>query len=234
MSEIREQPKVRLQTSDRSRLGRWPQAVACSCRFAYPLRRTRRILAGPEAKLAHPMLVFNPRRIPGPGQEMKVIVTVSLLACLSHGVLADDQATPTPTPTPVYMRHPGRPGSVRRMQQLERQRERETEYQSRASARAQNKANRRATAAAEAQARAADRAREQAQRQVDAERKLEKAKETPRATSDLMKRMGFSDQEIASQKALEESAKTGVNPSPSPGKAAEQKSANASPAPEAH
>jgi len=160
---------------------------------------------------------------------MKVIATVSLLACMSHGVIADDQ--PTPTPTPVYLRHLARPGSVRRMEQVDRKRALDAEVQSRVATRSQAKADRRSTATAQAQASAAARARERAQRQVDAEARLETAKQTPRATSDLMKRMGFSEQDVAGQKALEESSKPGANPSPSSTKATEVKRANASPAP---
>jgi hypothetical protein len=165
-------------------------------------------------------------------KRMKAIVMLSLFACLNHCVFADDQATPTPTPTPVYPRHFGRPGSMRRMERLERRRTREAESESRATARAQARANRRSTAAAQAQAKAAARAREQAQRDVEAEARQEAARETPHATSDLMKRMGFSEQEIAAQKAIEESAKPGVTPSSSYAKAAEEKPASASPAPD--
>jgi hypothetical protein len=190
-----------------------------------------------QAKLAYPMLVLIAGGYPDQEQEMKSIVIVSLLACLGLPALADDQATPTPTP--IYPRHLAPAGSRRRMRQLERQRERQAEFESRQEARGRNKANRRSAASAQEQGRAAERAREEAQRQVEAEAQLEKARETPHAKSDLMKRMGFSDQEVAAQKALEQSAKPGANPSPSPAaKPADQKPANtianASPAPEAH
>ena len=162
---------------------------------------------------------------------MKVMATVSLLISLSQGALADDLSTPTPSPTSAYPRHFVRPGSVRRMEQLDRRRALQTDSQSRAAIRAQTKADRLASARAEADAKAAARDRERAQRKVDAESRLETAKATPRATSDLMKRMGFSEQDIAAQKALEEPAKPGANPNASPAKTAQEKPANASPTP---
>ena len=139
---------------------------------------------------------------------MKVIAIVILLACFSHGVVADDQATPSPTP--VYLNHFARPGSVRRAQQIGRQRALQAQAEANAGARAQARAKRRATAATEAQSNAVTRAREQAQRKIDAEARLEAARETPQPTSDLMKRMGFSEQETAAQKAREDSAKPGA------------------------
>jgi hypothetical protein len=160
------------------------------------------------------------------------IATLSLLACLSYHVLADELATPTPTPTPVYPRHFRGSASERRMERLARQRQREADYESKAAAREQARTNRRATANTQAQAKAADRAREQAQRQVETEARQEAARETPHPTSDLMKRMGFSQQEVAAQKAREESAKPGVTPSSSQAKVVEAKPASASPAPD--
>ena len=139
---------------------------------------------------------------------MKVIAIVISLACFSHGALADDLATPSPTP--VYLNHLGRPGSLRRLEQVDRRRAVQAEFDSTAQARAHEKANRRTTAAARAQSRAAARAREQAQRQVAAEAHTEAANATPHATSDLMSRMGFSEQEITAQKAHEQSAKPGA------------------------
>ena len=139
---------------------------------------------------------------------MKVIAMVILLACFSHGVLAADEATPSPTP--VYLHHLARPGSPRRVEQIDRRRALQAGSESSAQARAQAKADRRSTAATQAQSKAATRAREQAQRHVDAEARSEAAKKTPHATSDMMKRMGFSEQEIAAQKAGEESAKPGA------------------------
>lgn len=136
---------------------------------------------------------------------MKVIAILISLACFSYGALADDQSTPSPTP--VYL---GRPGSIRRMEQLDRQRALQAEVESNAQKRAQAKANRRSTATAQKQSRAAARAREQAQRQVDAEARSEARNETPHPTSDLMSRMGFSAQEIAAQKAREQPAKPGA------------------------
>ena len=108
---------------------------------------------------------------------MKLIAIVILLACFSHGVVADDQATPSPTP--VYLNHLARPGSLRRVEQIDRQRALQAQAESNAQARAQAKANRRSTAATEAQSKAATRAREQAQRKVDAEARLEAARKTP-------------------------------------------------------
>ncbi len=149
-------------------------------------------------------------------RTVTLIAVVTSLAGLSHLVLGDDQ--PTPSPTPLYLRPLARPGSVRRMEQLARQRTLEAESQSRASARAQARENRRATATAHAQAREAARERERARREVDAEGRRESARATPRPTSDLMKRMGFSEQEIAAQKALEGSTKAEASPTASPAK----------------
>jgi hypothetical protein len=55
-----------------------------------------------------------------------------------------------------------------------------------------------------------NRARAQAQRQVAAEARIETRNQIPRANSDLMSRMGFSEEEIAAQKAREQSAKSGA------------------------
>ncbi len=137
---------------------------------------------------------------------MTVIAIVILLASFSRGVIADDEATPSPTP--VYLDHLARPGSLRRLEQIDRQRALQAESELSAQARAQAKTNRLSTAAVQAQSRAAAHAREKAQRQVEAQARIEAANETPHATSDLMKRMGFSEQEIAAQKTREES----VNP----------------------
>jgi len=126
---------------------------------------------------------------------MKAIAIVILLACFYRGALADDQATPSPTP--VYLYRAARPGTLRRQEEIERRRELE----------AQAKADRRSAVAAQAEARAAARVREQAQRKVEAEERAQAANATPHATSDLMSRMGFSAQEIAAQKAREQSLK---------------------------
>src|SRR2546423_1468543 len=126
---------------------------------------------------------------------MKAIAIVILLACFYRGALADDQATPSPPP--VYLYRAARPGTLRRQEEIERRRELE----------AQAKADRRSAVAAQAEARAAARVREQAQRKVEAEARAQAANATPHATSDLMSRMGFSAQEIASQKAREQSLK---------------------------
>src|SRR5690349_8194260 len=90
-------------------------------------------------------------------ERMRVLATVSLLITLSQAALADDLTTPTPSPTPAYLRHFARPGSVRRLEQLDRRRALEAESQSRAATRAQTKANRFASAKAEADAKAAAR-----------------------------------------------------------------------------
>jgi len=135
---------------------------------------------------------------PSARQKMKVIAIVISLACFCRGALADDQATPSPTP--VYLYRPARPGTLRHQEEIERRRELE----------AQAKADRRSAVAAQAEARAAARVREQreqAQRKVEAEERAQAANATPHATSDLMSRMGFSAQEIAAQKAREQSLK---------------------------
>ena len=132
---------------------------------------------------------------PSARQKMKVIAIVISLACFCHGALADDQATPSPTP--VYLYRAARPGTLRHQEEIERRRELE----------AQAKAGRRSAVAAQAEARAAARVREQAQRKVEAEERAEAANAIPHATSDLMSRMGFSAQEIAAQKAREQSLK---------------------------
>jgi hypothetical protein len=135
---------------------------------------------------------------PSTRQKMKVIAIVISLACFCGGALADDQATPSPTP--VYLYRLARPGRLRHQEEIERRRELE----------AQAKADRRSAVAAQAEARAAARVREQreqAQRKVEAEERAQAANATPHATSDLMSRMGFSAQEIAAQKAREQSLK---------------------------
>ena len=126
---------------------------------------------------------------------MKAVAIVILLACFYRGALADDQATPSPTP--VYLYRLARPGTLRHQEEIERKRVLE----------AQAKADRRSAVAAQAEARAAARVREQAQRKVEAEERAQAANATPHATSDLMSRMGFSAQEIAAQKAREQSLK---------------------------
>ena len=134
-------------------------------------------------------------KLPSTKQKMKVVGIVISLVCFCRGALADDQATPSPTP--VYLYRLARPGTLRHQEEIERKRELE----------AQAKADRRSAVAAQAEARAAARAREQAQRKVEAEARAQAANATPHATSDLMSRMGFSAQEIASQKAREQSLK---------------------------
>jgi hypothetical protein len=139
---------------------------------------------------------------------MKIITIVISLVCFGHGALADDQATPSPTP--IYLNHLARPGSLRREEQIVRSRALQAEAESNAQARAQAKADRRSTATAQAQARESARVREQAQRQVAAQNRSEARNETPHPTSDLMSRIGFSEQEIAAQKAREHSANPGA------------------------
>ena len=138
---------------------------------------------------------------------MKITVIVISLACFSPGLLAAEE--PSPSPTPIFRHHAPRPGPVRRMNYIERRHESEARAGA-AQAKAQTQANRRSAAAAEAQAKAADRARAQAQRQVAAEARIETRNQIPRANSDLMSRMGFSEEEIAAQKAREQSAKSGA------------------------
>src|SRR5690348_7639070 len=122
---------------------------------------------------------------------MKAIAIVFFLAGLTCIAQADDLATPTPTP--VYYPHRlAPPGTVRRMEELDRQRALQTDAESHNQARQQAKANRAATAKAETQAKLDARTKEKAQQQVDAEARRESAKETPKTTSELMKQMGFS------------------------------------------
>jgi hypothetical protein len=135
---------------------------------------------------------------PSTRQKMKVIAIVISLACFCRGALADDVATPSPTP--VYPYRPARSARLRHQEEIERRRELE----------AQTKADQRTAVAAQAEARAAARAREQAQHQVQAEARAQAANAKPHATSDLMSRMGFSAQEIAAQKAREQSLKPEV------------------------
>ena len=139
---------------------------------------------------------------------MKIIIIVISLACFSHGALADDQATPSPTP--VYLNRLARPGSLWRHEQITRSHALEAVAESNAQARAQAQANRQSTATAQAQAREAARAREQAQREVAAQNRIEARNQIPHPTSDVMSRMGFSEQEIAAQKAREHSANPGA------------------------
>jgi hypothetical protein len=137
---------------------------------------------------------------------MKLTAIIISLACLSHGALADGQGSPSPTPTPAYLHRLARPGSPRRWEQINRRRELDAESQSLAQKRADAaaaKADRRSAMSAQAQAREAARERERAQRQLDAAARLQSARATPHPTSDLMKRMGFSEQEVAAQKARE-------------------------------
>ncbi len=158
---------------------------------------------------------------------MKVIAIAVLIAGLSPSAWADDLATPSPTP--IYPYHLARPGSLRRAEQLNHERVLQSEADTRAQTRQQVKANRNTTATAEAQARLAARTKEKAQQHVDAEARRESAKATPKATSDLMKQMGFGDEEVAAQKAREDSAKPGakqtINTTP-------EKPSSASPAPQ--
>src|SRR6266850_5931475 len=89
-------------------------------------------------------------------QRMKIITIVISLAYFSHGALAEDQATPSPTP--VYLKRLARPGSLRRQEQINRNRALQAVAESNAQARVQAKAKRRSTATAQAQARDAARA----------------------------------------------------------------------------
>lgn len=139
---------------------------------------------------------------------MKLIAIVISLACLSQGAFAEEEATPSPTP--VIRHHLARPGSVRRMEQVSRQRALAPESQSRAETREQKKASRRSTAAVRAQERQAALSREKAEREVAAQNRAQASKATTQPTSDLMTRMRFSEEEIAAQKAREQSTKPKV------------------------
>lgn len=152
------------------------------------------------------LLILVGQSLERPGNMKLITITISL-ACLSAVVRADDLATPSPTP--VY-RHFGRPGSLRRLEQVNRQQALQSQADARAKAREQAKTNRGQMATAEAQARVAARGRERAQRQVETENRREAAKATPKTTSELMKQMGFSEEEVAAQKAREEPAKAGT------------------------
>ena len=138
---------------------------------------------------------------------MKITVIVISLACFSPGLLAAEE--PSPSPTPIFRHYAPRPGPVRRLNYFERRHESEARAGA-AQAKAQAQANRSSAAAAQAQAKSADRARAQAQRQLAAEARIETRKQIPCANSDLMSRMGFSEEEIAAQKAREQSAKSGA------------------------
>ncbi|MEO5753175.1 MAG: hypothetical protein ABIR38_00520 [Chthoniobacterales bacterium] len=134
---------------------------------------------------------------------MKIaIITVSLV-CLSQAVLADDLASPTPTATPAIFL--GRHGRVTAARREERRDERRSAVQAKAESRVKERADRVAKATAQAQARQAAREREQAQRVVAAQNRSQVRDEKPHLTSDLMTRMGFSEQQIATQKAREQS-----------------------------
>ena len=134
---------------------------------------------------------------------MKITAIVISLVCLSQAALADDLATATPSPTPAHINPLGRRGDVRR---AERRNALQSGADSRAQQRGRQKADRAAAATAQAQAREAARAREQAQREVAAQNRRETRNEKPHLTSDLMSRMGFSEKQIADQKAREQSA----------------------------
>jgi len=104
------------------------------------------------------------------------------LLCCAPGALADDLSTPTPTP--AYLK-PLPPGPLRRAEWVDRRHAVQAEAQSNAQARAQ------------------------AQRQLAAEARHQSAKEIPHTNSDVMARMGFSEEEVAEQKAREQSGQLG-------------------------
>ena len=139
--------------------------------------------------------------------SMRITVIVIAFACLGPGLLTAEE--PSPSPTPISRHHAPRSGPVRRLNYLERRRESEARAGA-AEAKAQAQASRSSAAAAQAQTKAADRAREQAERQLRAEARIETRNQIPRANSDLMSRMGFSQEEIAAQKAREQSATSGA------------------------
>ena len=129
------------------------------------------------------------------------------LLCCAPGALADDLSTPTPTP--AYLK-PLPPGPLRRAEWVDRRHAVQAEAQSNAQARAQAKASRRSTVAAQkAETKEAAQARAQAQRQLAAEARHQSAKEIPHTNSDVMARMGFSEEEVAEQKAREQSGQLG-------------------------
>ena len=140
-------------------------------------------------------------------QKMKTTAIVISLSCFSLGLLAGEE--PSPSPTPIFRHYAPRSGPMRRLNYFERKHESEARAEA-AQAKAQAQANRNSAAAARAQAKAADRTRAQAQRQVAAEARIETRNQVPRANSDLMSRMGFSEEEIATEKAREQSAKSGT------------------------
>lgn len=166
--------------------------------------------------LGHCHLGREPRDRPNgsiAGQQqrhrMKITTIVISLACLSQVTAkADELATPTPTPA-TYLSRPGRLAAVRRQ-------ERRSAADSRTEERKKQKVDRTATATADAQARQAARAREKAQREVAAQNLREARNEKPHLTSDLMSRMGFSEQQIAEQKAREQSANADSKKKPDP------------------
>ena len=127
--------------------------------------------------------------------------------CFTHGAAADEFATPTPTPN--FLK-PLPAGPLRRAEWADRRRVLQADAQSNAQARAQAKANRRsASAAQKAESKEAAHARALAQRDLAAEARHESAKETPHTNSDLMVRMGFSEEEVAAQKGREQSGQLG-------------------------
>jgi hypothetical protein len=137
---------------------------------------------------------------------MRLLILLLALASLSPTVtLAQELATPTPTPTPAFLGWPGRHGPAWQ-ERVVRRSERRIAADNQAEARAQQKATRLAAAKSQAEVREAARARADAQRQVAAENRREARAEKPQLTSDLMRRMGFSEQEIAAQKAREQSS----------------------------
>jgi hypothetical protein len=138
---------------------------------------------------------------------MKITVIVISIACFSPGLLTAED--PSPSPTPIFRHNAPRPGPARRLDYIERRHESEARAGA-VQAKTQAHANRSSAAAAQAQSKAADRTRAQAQRQVAAEVRIETRNQIPRANSDLMSRMGFSEEEIAAQKAREQSAKSGA------------------------
>jgi hypothetical protein len=146
---------------------------------------------------------------------MKITAILVLLACLSPVALADDLATPSPTP--VYIHPFTRRAAVRRAEQIDRRRIRQAETESRSQTRASAQASRHSASASLAQAREAARAREQAEREVAIQNRVEAARANSQPTSDLMSRMGFSEKEIAMQKAREQSAKSGAKEADPPG-----------------
>ncbi|MGI8890944.1 MAG: hypothetical protein ACR2G0_09220 [Chthoniobacterales bacterium] len=148
---------------------------------------------------------------------MKVCTLVILLATFSQAALADDLGTtPTPTasPTAAILARPGRViGAIRHE---ERREARQDAVETKVQVQKQQRVERVAAATARAQARQAARAHDKADREVAAQNPSQTQKEKPQLNSELMTRMGFSEQQIAEQKAREQAAAATQSKLPAP------------------